>query len=125
MRRRTWPERAGEAQCLGGCLGKPGDCVSSPTFAPLRARVAGVNRPRAHGILSDPPRRRVAGRAGGLYAWAFRGLQAPGQTAIPSKRCATLALPRRLRMGGTHTTFPHSRSALRAGAVASAVTLRI
>src|ERR1043166_867289 len=32
MRRRPWPERAGEAQCLGGCLGKPGDCVSSPTL---------------------------------------------------------------------------------------------
>src|ERR1700720_3671631 len=125
MRRRPWPERAGEAQCLGGCLGKPGDCVSSPTFAPLRARVAGVNRPRAHGILSDPPRRRVAGRAGGLYAWAFRGLQAPGQTAIPSKRRQILALPRRFPMGGTPPTFPHSWSALRAGFLASAVIQRI
>src|SRR5207253_607544 len=28
------------------------------------------------------------------YAWEFRGMQAPGQTAIPSKRCAALALPR-------------------------------
>src|ERR1700720_1320700 len=68
---------------------------------------------------------RLRAEQDGFMIAAFRGLQAPGQTAIPSKRCATLALPRRLRMGGTPTTFPHSRSALRAGAVASVVTLRI
>src|ERR1043166_6706983 len=48
MRRRPWPGRAGEAQCLGGCLGKRGDCVSSPTLllyaCPSRESISSICR---------------------------------------------------------------------------------
>jgi hypothetical protein len=44
MRRQPWPERAGEAQCLGGCLGKAGRLRFEPDIFPLRARIAGVNQ---------------------------------------------------------------------------------
>jgi hypothetical protein len=97
------PERTGGAQFLGGCLGKPGDCVLSPDTRPsTRARHASQSDPIAHGVVSDCPRRRVAARIGRSYSCGFRGSQAPGQTALSSKRCATLALPRRLRMDGTN-----------------------
>ena len=43
MRRQPWPERTGEVQCLGECLGKAGRLRFEPDIAPLRAKVAGVN----------------------------------------------------------------------------------
>ena len=76
------PERTGGAQFLGGCLGKPGDCVLSPDTRPsTRARHASQSDPIAHGVVSDCPRRRVAARIGRSYSCGFRGSQAPGQTA--------------------------------------------
>src|ERR1043166_1109522 len=65
MRRQPWPERAGEAQCLGGCLGKPGDCASSPTLLLYACR----SRESISSIFRLP--REGAARAQGFEASIF------------------------------------------------------
>jgi hypothetical protein len=105
MRRQPWPERTGEVQCLGECLGKAGRLRFEPDIARLRAEAAGVNgaivfRPRAPHASATP-----GGNAIEQWIDFFEALRNYHSTVDPALlqglRAAALAPFAPLRLFGT------------------------